>query len=281
MSEIGTGTRIGLAIRQLISYANAYGQIKGPQNFTSATVSAYSNGEAVKRTTPNKNGFYVLSFLPEGNYQLTFDSPGFSQQNISAFLPGAGYAEFNVGLEKYVPEPESVPLLSVPSQAMQFGLIEVSLTKGGAPLAGELVLASTPAGETSLLTGTGGKAALNAAQHGTYNFTYAPAGLSASTIVYSAEPLPEDGTPETDVQAPVVIPPSQETGQGSGESALVLPVIGASVLVGIIGFAALIALVAIVVMRRGKGKSGGSAAEGSQSGGTSHEHPEHAGKKAG
>ena len=82
--------------RQLINYANVYGQATGPSNFANSSVAAYQNGQIVQRTALNKDGFYMLQFLPEGTYELRFDSPGFETNSVQVFLPTSQFTPVSV-----------------------------------------------------------------------------------------------------------------------------------------------------------------------------------------
>jgi hypothetical protein len=214
------------------SPANAYGQIFGPTDFSNASVIAYSNGLVAKKVAPNRDGFYILS-LQEGNYELVFSAPGFEAKKEQAFLPTAEFMEVNAALTKPLPKIEQPPVLLAPPKVQQYSVIEVSLTKEGAPLAGEELQVQTPSGAIALKTDSEGKVRINAAEAGTYKFAYG--ALSASTSVGAAQQPPPPPPPEAPPQAPTNLPPQQQGEAGAGYA-------------GLLAIFVLLALVAIVVM---------------------------------
>lgn len=188
------------------SPANAYGQIFGPSDFSNASVAVHSNGLVAKKVSPNKDGFYALS-AQEGNYELSFSVPGFELQKKQVFLPSADYMEINPTLVKTELAPEPVLLLAAPGKAELKSVIEVALTRGGAPLAGGQINVETPSGKVLLSTGSDGKARINAAEAGAYRFSYA--NLSAVTAVAG----PSKPPPEPEIVPPAAIPSSPEPQQ--------------------------------------------------------------------
>lgn len=219
--EVGGDLNISLSMRQLISYASAYGQISGPSDFSNASVVAYSGGEVAKRVAVDRHGSYMLSYLPEGNYDLAFESPGFEAKRLQVFLPLSDFVEVNAELTKPLPAQEPATVLAAPGQAQQFSAIEAALTKGGLPLAGVLVAASTPSGSVSLTTDASGKVRINAALPGSYTFTYG--NLSATSIVAAKEAAKPKEEPKNATPAAPQGNQSQQPSPEAQTGGMVLP----------------------------------------------------------
>jgi len=205
--RVSGNTDITLTKRQSISYATAYGRITGPQDFSGASVAAYREGLVEKRVSCcgadfTRDGYYMLSFLPGGSYEVKFEAPEFEEFTAKEYLQQGEFLEVNARLEKAAKPPEPQPELSAPASAQLSSPIEVRLSKVGAPLANETIIAETPAGKSELVTDSEGRAAINAAQSGLYSFTYKT--LVAMTSVPPAEAKVEGK------QEPVLIPPAQE-----------------------------------------------------------------------
>jgi len=174
--------------------AHAYGQITGPLSFENTSVTAYSNGLLVKRALPNSAGLYALSYIPEGNYELVFESPGFEASRFQAFLPASDFVEMNAQLGKVpVPKEQKVEI-SVSPRVQQYSMIEISLSNG-TPMAGKEITIQTPSGTVRAMTGIDGKMRINAAEPGTYIFNYPDGNLSASTNVVGKETPAKNNTP--------------------------------------------------------------------------------------
>jgi len=240
--EVKGNTEITLTMRQLISYASAYGQIFGPSDFSNASVSAYQNGLIVKRAAPNAHGFYLMSFLPEGEYELEFIAPGFVTMKEKTYLLAADFIELSPTLEKFKEEEEHLPVLSAPGSVKQFSIIEVSITKGLAPLSGEKISVETPSGKAEINTGSDGKARINAAEAGTYKFTYQSQTVVTAAVGKEQEEEPEPVAPELQPAQPPVQGPGQ---QDSGGGALLFVVLAFLSVVGV----AAIAIAAISYLR--------------------------------
>ena len=214
--EVNGDTAVTLTKRQQISYATAYGQITGPADFSNVTISAVQNDRVQKKATPNSNGYYSLALygLPDGAYDIVFEAPGFDKVTEREYLSSSEFTEVNAQMS---PTPVIAPpeqILTAPQQVQQSSLIEISLTKGSSPMAGETVTVQTPAGKTSITTDSGGKASINAAQSGLYAFTYG--NLTASTAV-----LPKQAIAPTPVPAPAttITPPSPTPAPASPQPA--------------------------------------------------------------
>ena len=236
--EVNKNDNITYTMRQLISYASVYGQMSGISDFNGSSVAAYVNGNVAKRTTPNKDGYYLMSFMPEGEYVMVFNAQGFVGKNVSATLSQSQFSEVNVKLEKMPVAPEFQPTITVPSMVQKQSVIEILLMKGSLPLSGQVVFVKTPSGSVEVTTGIDGKAHVNAAKPGEYIFTYG--NLTSKTIVEGAE--------NATVQPPVVIPDPvappattqtqkpADTGLVAGAAIVVMS--GAVVAIGIILFVA-------------------------------------------
>ena len=195
--EVSKSDNITYIMRQIVSSSSAYGQITGPVDFTGATVAAYMDGKIVKRTAPNKDGYYMLLYVPEGAYEIVFGAPGYVEKNESSSLLMSQLSEVNVKLDKTPVVPMAQPAIIVPSAAQKQSVIEILLVRGSVPMSGQTVNVKTPAGDVELTTGADGKAHVNAVKSGKYIFTYG--NLSSTTVV--------EGDVEVPVQKPPVVTP--------------------------------------------------------------------------
>ena len=112
--EVGGNENITYTMRQLISSASAYGQVSGPGDFNGSSVAAYANGNVAKRATPNKDGYYQMPFMPEGEYSLVFNAPGFVERNISVSLLQSQFSEVNARLDRMPVAPIAQPAIIAP-----------------------------------------------------------------------------------------------------------------------------------------------------------------------
>ncbi len=231
--EVSKSDNITYTMRQLISYASAYGQVTGPADFSTASVAAYANGNIAKRTTPNKDGYYLMSYIPEGEYALVFDAQGYVEKNVSATLLQSQFSEVNVKLDKTPVAPDAPATIAVPTAAQKQSVIEILIAKGGLPLSGQVVAVKTPAGNFEVITGADGKAHVNAASPGEYVFTYG--NLTSKTIVEGAPVVPVQ-KPNVTETAPI-IPPATEQPQTPASTGGI--VAGAAVVVAIMVIVAL------------------------------------------
>ena len=260
LAEVSGNTNVSLSMRQLISYASSYGQITGPASFANSSVAAYSGNEVAKRVYPNKDGYYVLSFVPEGNYQFSFSAPGFQEKRVDAFLPTADFVQLDAKLEPASQPQAQQPEFAVPQFAEQFSAIEIVLTQGGLALANQAVWADTPSGRLQIFTDSLGKARLNAPSEGTYVFTWG--NYTYSTLV-AGKPLPSKPNA---TQIPTALPPAQPqqppaTHASSGEGTLAAVVVA-------IAAGAIVLIAAIMLAVRHFSKPGHKHA--------GHSHPGHA-----
>lgn len=255
--ELSGDSSITIVRRQLINYANVYGQITGPTDFANTTAVAYMNGQIVKRAPVNKGGFYLMSFLPEGTYEIRFESPGFEPKRVQILLPSSEFTPLYVELLAPKPPEEQPTSISSPYQVQQFAPIEVVLSKGGVPLAGQEISVSTPSGKTTVKTDPQGIARVNAAEGGAYSFSFG--NMSSSTMVAVAEvPAPKENK-----SAGVPVAPSVPAGPGaapqapsSGNGALLPLAIGLALFM----LAVLVAIAVSVAKIAGSGgKKNGSA----------------------
>ena len=237
-------------------YASAYGQVSGPSTFTGAQVTAYSNGQIIKRTTPSADGSYMLSYtLPEGDYQLVFGADGFDNKTVDVHLSQGAFTEVDATLSKTVAAQNATPpsMLSSPPQIQQHSAIEVSLSQPGA-VSGQAILVQTPSGAITIMTNSQGIAYINAAEGGTYTFTYG--ALSSSTDVIPAVPPAHNTTPPAaNTTPPAQQPPAQAPPQpqqpAGGSMPLALAIL-AGVVIGLIIFAALV----YIFLKHGKHRGG-------------------------
>ena len=266
--DIQNDTTVTLSMRQLVSYANVYGQMTGPSDFANATVAAYADGVAAKHTKTDKYGKYVMSFLSEGNYEMQFSAPGFETGKEEAYLPAADFREVNAKLKKEVPPPEPRVSFTAPSSSQLGSIIEASLSKGGKAMAGENVSIRTPSGLLYSKTDSSGKVRVSAAEAGEYEFSFG--AFSAVVLVSEPETPEQNGTNETaPPELPPVSPPELPKKEESNFALLGLAGLGAIVLAG----AVLLALAVKYFQDKKQGGQGGAAKETNQSSeGAPHRH---------
>jgi len=236
--EVSKSDNITYTMRQLISYASAYGQVTGPTDFSNASVAAYANGNVVKRVTPNKDGYYLMSFMPEGQYDMVFEAQGFVEKREVATLLQSQFSEVNAQLGKVPVIPTAQPTLLVPSAVQRQSVIEILIVRGNMPLSGQVVRVKTPSGDVEIITGADGKAHVNAVAAGEYIFTYG--NLTSKTVVEGSvevpAPKPNATEPEPVVPSPPVEQTPVESGFVAGATAIVIA--GAIVALGIVNFVA-------------------------------------------
>ncbi len=145
LKEVSGDSSIRIVRRQLINYANAYGQVSGGSSVTDTTVSAYADGQVAKRVAVNKDGFYILSFLNEGTYELRFESPGMKTQRVQVFLPASEFTPINTVLFTSESHDEvnngkcsdgtedGMCSVSKPKKCMNGALVDDSVTCGCSP----------------------------------------------------------------------------------------------------------------------------------------------------
>lgn len=257
LKEISGDTAITVVRRQLINYASVYGQITGPANFSNTAITAYSNGQITKRAFANKDGFYMMSFLPDGTYELRFESPGFENTSVQALLPSSMFTPIYMALKAPVPPAEPEVALSAPYQVQQFSPIEILLTRGGLPFAGQEISVSTPSGKITATTDSQGIARVNAAEGGSYSFSFG--NLSSSTAVSVPEvPLPQQNQTQNGTTAPTQPnQPSTPAQAASDSNGVLLPL---AIGLGIFALVVLLAIVAVAAkMVRDGGKKGDGA----------------------
>jgi len=241
--EVAKSENITYTMRQLISYASVYGQMTGPDDFSSASIGAYSNGNIVKRVPPNKDGYYIMSFLPDGEYELSYAADGFVEKRLLRSLSQPEFKEVNVELLKILPPVQESPIVMAPGIAQRQSIIEVSVVRGGVPMAGEKLSVETPAGNIEVVTGEDGIAHVNAVKAGEYRFFYG--NMSAVTIV--------PGENETAAELPSEEEPQQEPAQPAKPEGNEMAV--GLVVAGIVGLIAAIAAILFAISRMA-GKKG-------------------------
>jgi len=230
--EVGSAENITYTMRQIISYASVYGQVTGPTDFSSASVAAYSNGNIAKRATPNKDGYYLMAYLPEGNYDLVFAAPGFVEEDEPITLFASQFSEANVKLGKIPVAPVSQPAITAPSSVQKQSVIEIQVMNGSSPMPGQTVQVKTPAGDIEAVTGADGKAHVNAVAPGKYVFTYG--NLTSTTVVEGETVVPvQPVVNDTEPVAPIETAPEQTQESGglltwvvAAAMAIVIVVIG-------------------------------------------------------
>lgn len=241
--DVQGNTNITLTMRQLVSYASVYGQVSGPPAGSNISVSAHASGVQVKRAYANSQGMYIISFLPEDNYDIAFESDGYEKAVEKEFLPSADFKEVNVKLSP--PAPVQLPEYSLvaPDQVPQYSSIEARLLLGQQPAAGEKVSVSTPEGTLEATTDSQGIARVNGARAGEYTFYFG--NLSATSRVVAPEVAP----PEVPTSPPPTAPPETPDGKPADYNGL-LAAAGVALVVIIV----LAALAAVFLKGAGKKK---------------------------
>jgi hypothetical protein len=269
--EMNSDTQRQYTLSTDVSYSTAYGQITGPSDFSQANVSIYSYSAPNVRAAvaqPDANGYYLASYLPEGNYRFLFTDPGYQNESVDVYLPVSASIPVDVWMNKTIAVLPSPPALSAPSQVQQYGLIEVTLMQGAEPMAGQAIAVQTPSGPMQATTDSDGIARINAALPGTYAFSYND--LSAQTTV----PSPEASNPNASaVVAPVphnenvpAVPAETAPVQPSGSPILL-------VLLGALGVAIVIAAIMLYYLM--KLRSGKKKDQAEKEGGAKEAHEHH------
>jgi len=263
--EVSGNANVSYTMRQLVSYASAYGQITGPSGFSSASVGAYLGGNIVKRVAPNKDGYYIMSFLPDGEYELSYTADGFIEKRLKRSLFQPSFTEVNVALSKMNEPAQEAPVLMAPGTAQRQSVIEAAIIRGGVPVAGVTLFVETPAGNMEATTGADGIARVNAVKAGEYRFIYG--NLTAITVVPGESEVPAGQEPPALEPEPEA-PPVQQAAQGEG-GGLAAGLVAA----GAIGLIAAIAIILFAISRMGgnREKPPGAAREPQEKGAASQE----------
>ena len=268
--DVEKDTLLEYTLWQGMTYSNAYGYISGASDFSNSSVTAYSGSQVAKRVThakngyPDSNGYFMLPFLPEGNYRLVFDVPGYQEAEEDVFLPNAQFVEVNPALAPAVQQAPVQPALSAPASVQQYSMVVATLSQAGAPMAGQGVSVQTPSGNLSLTTSSDGTVSVNGAEAGQYVFSFG--NLTASTAVQGNQTQPaQQGQQQATQpeQQPAQNSSSQQPAQQPpGQNNDILPLLAVGGL-SIIVIAAAAALF-FIVSRYGKekGGAGGSGAGG-------------------
>ncbi|MFA5930175.1 MAG: hypothetical protein WC861_04800 [Candidatus Micrarchaeia archaeon] len=234
--EVSKNDNIEYTMRQLISYASVYGQVAGPSDFNGSSVAAYASGNIAKRTVPNKDGYYLMSFMPEGSFMLSFDAQGFVERNVSATLLQSQFSEVNVKLDKVPVAPAAQPALIVPSSVPKQTVIEILIMGGGVPLPGRVVLVKPPSGSVEATTGADGKAHVNAVAEGEYVFTYG--NLTSKTMVGTAVNATAPPPAAVEPEPPAASEPEAPSSAGGFVAGAALIIMGGLIVaLGIVLFA--------------------------------------------
>ena len=240
--EVNGSNNVSYTMRQLISYASVYGQVTGPTDFSNASVGAYSGGNIVKRVAANKDGYYIMSFLPDGQYDLSYTADGFIEKKLVRSLYQPDFTEVNVALSKMVAPSQQAPTVMAPGTAEKQSIIEVTVVRGGAPMAGVTLSVETPSGNIEVTTGADGIARVNAVKAGTYRFIYG--NLSAVTIVPGANETP--AATQNATEEPQQTAPAQQPAQAAGNGVAV-----GLVIAGVVGLIAAIAIILFAISKMG------------------------------
>ncbi|MCX6771399.1 MAG: carboxypeptidase-like regulatory domain-containing protein [Candidatus Micrarchaeota archaeon] len=235
--EVSKSDNITYTMRQLISYASAYGQVTGPTDFSNASVAAYANGNIAKRIAPNRDGYYLMSYMPEGDYEMVFNAQGFVEKSVPATLLQSQFSEVNAKLGKVPVLPMAQPAITVPSAVQRQSVIWILLVQGSLPLSGQVVDVKTPSGSVEAITGADGKAYVNAAALGEYVFTYG--NLTAKTMVEEKQGVPVQQPNATEPAAePAAAQPQKPADTGLMAGLAMIAMAGVIVALGIALFVA-------------------------------------------
>ncbi|MCX8194717.1 MAG: carboxypeptidase-like regulatory domain-containing protein [Candidatus Micrarchaeota archaeon] len=190
--EVKGDTDVTLTMRQKISYATIYGQVFGKDGFSDVEVRVYSGDKIAARAIPNKDGYFVVSFLAPRDYVVSVSAPGYEEVKREVTLNLGDFVQVNADLKASPPKAEPQLSIVAPDQAPLKSLIEIAVVKGETPVAGQRVVVKTPSGELSVDTDAQGKARVNAAESGEYVFVVG--NLTQSVLVPAPQntgPVPE------------------------------------------------------------------------------------------
>ncbi|MCX6770416.1 MAG: hypothetical protein NT051_07180, partial [Candidatus Micrarchaeota archaeon] len=248
-----------LNIRQQISYASAYGCIGGASNFSQTSISVYSDEKISGKYAPDKNGCYIVQFLPEGNYNMVFESSGFQPQTTSVYLRTSEFLETNIVLVPVAVQSQLPPEITIssPKTSEISSIIEMVLYANGAPLANQEISVLTPDGAISAITDSQGKARVNGVKPGAYIFTYK--GMTTTTTITAPAKEEKPANASTVATAPIetVVPPSSASASSDDGTWAIILVAFVAVVCAVVGVFAII----FVMRSQRKGQSGEHAKE--------------------
>lgn len=166
--------------------------------------------------TVGSNGYFLIPYLFVGeNYQLKVQGSG--GQYLSGMLsydqPLAYYLELHPDSQTVV---NAAPLLAGPTNATLASPIIVTLRAGTKPMAGQSIQISTPSGPLTLQTDAQGSVQVNAADAGTYTFSWNDQTVS-TTVAGAPKPL-IPSTPSTPTTTPSSGVPASPALPSGGES---------------------------------------------------------------
>jgi len=245
-------------MRSQISYASAYGCIEGPSNFSQTAISAYSNEKISGRYVPDRNGCYIIQFLPEGNYNLVFESTGFESKTTSVYLRTSEFLETNIALAPSTVPTQLPPAITVssPKTAELSSIIEFVLYSDSIPFPNQEISVLTPGGTISATTDSQGKARVNGAKPGAYVFTYK--GITATTTIDAPAKPETPANPGATASAPAeTIEPLSSAGASDAGAWAIMLVSFVAVACAAVGVFAII----FAMKSQRKGHSGEQAHE--------------------
>ncbi|MEM4554369.1 MAG: carboxypeptidase-like regulatory domain-containing protein [Candidatus Anstonellaceae archaeon] len=250
--RIDKNMNITYILRDQLPYAGIWGRISGPADFSNSSITIYSEEKIVARYShkkdgiPNKDGYFLISFLPEGQYRVVFEVQGFLPKEEVKKLSLSDFAELNLELEQPKQEAQAPKLaLIVTSENKKHSLIAVQLLNGSRPLGGEKIQVETPSGQITIITSSNGTAYLNAAEAGTYVFSYM--NLSSTLFIEEEKTEQESTSPAQNQSAIQQPPPSQEPKQLSSPSRSEEEPWGGGLLFAVLGAAAFLVVIAAVL----------------------------------
>lgn len=180
-------TNVSFFVSEKISYPVIFGQIFGSSN---CSISLYQNQTLIKKESTDSYGYFLIKFIPEGEYKIVFSSPGFAKEQIEDYLFASQLKEIYITLK---PENKTnlaenrtsnskISILVEPS-AKRYSILEVFLVNGSNPIPNQKILIETPSGTLEATTDKNGLIKINLAEDGIYKFKWG--NISASTFVFS------------------------------------------------------------------------------------------------
>ncbi len=183
--------------------SDIYGQVlSNGVPLEGASVLVKVDGLVFERGTSHDGGMYVLKHVPEGTATVSASMEGYRTNEISAIeLKNGRPAHLDIQLSRTGENGNGEPApsqysIQVPEKVDLGETLTIQLSSNLGPIANELISVQTPSGTFNIATDGQGEAKLNAAEEGTYIFTYM--NISEATVVEEeAPPIPEDHENET------------------------------------------------------------------------------------
>ncbi len=207
------------------SPGSAYGKITAPVPLEGRIY--FWKGNSAKWGEVMPDGQFVITSLSPGTYMINI-TRGEYYYTGEATLEDAEAKLLFITLNKMqppVPE-DTTPKISGTLAAEQGGVISVSVTRGGKPAPGASIEATTPAGKTTLVSDSDGKASITAVDAGAYSFKF-------ENTTFTSFARPNENASAPSAPKPSVQPPFAEP-QPSAKETLPLPLVLAGIAIAAI-----------------------------------------------